>query len=88
MSFHVFDIASYYPGGGFNDWVGSFDTFQEALTFLLEHAVEDSAEIVDIPNGSKGPETLYVFWRVYRTEVPTYELASRWCHEDGKWVQL
>lgn len=29
----VFEGPSYYPGGGWHDYVGSFDDFESAMTF-------------------------------------------------------
>lgn len=40
--FLVFDYSDYYPGGGWNDFEGTFDTIEEAL-----RAHPECREIVD-----------------------------------------
>lgn len=42
----VFDYGDYYPGGGWNDFVGSFDSLEEARA--SEHR-----EIVDTQTGER-----------------------------------
>jgi hypothetical protein len=50
--FLVFSGPTYYPGGGWDDLTGSFDTFEQAKNSLvLEWG--DWAHIVDLETGEK-----------------------------------
>lgn len=40
----VFDYSDYYPGGGWDDFVDSFDTLEEARKI-------ESREIIDLETG-------------------------------------
>jgi len=51
--FLVFTYANYYPGGGWTDFRGSFDTIREAALFLVEyHDDSDNLDIVDLQTGA------------------------------------
>lgn len=48
----------YYPGGGWDDFRGSFDTLEEAYSFLTQKKIEDPLfldwyHVVDSETGEK-----------------------------------
>lgn len=47
--FACFDYQQYYPGGGWDDFVGSFDTIQEAVATRC-------CQIVDLKTGLIGSD--------------------------------
>lgn len=61
-NFLVFGFDRYYPGGGWEDFLETFDTFEESKTFVEEHRVKeklfedndpfDFYQIVDLKNKS------------------------------------
>lgn len=58
----LFTFSSYYPCGGAEDFVGSFDTFEEAE----ENIKDDEANILDTETG----KITYFMW-VYGAYVKT-----------------
>ena len=42
----VFQFDTYYPGGGLSDIKGSFDTLEEAITFIKKD-YQDYSYVVD-----------------------------------------
>lgn len=53
----VFGSESYYPGGGWSDFVNSFDTFSEALECADGFWKQKHPEIIDLETG----EDLYIY---------------------------
>lgn len=49
----VFKFYDYYPGGGWNDFKGSFDSLEEAIQEAkVDRKDYDYCQIVDINDGS------------------------------------
>lgn len=49
IKYYVEEYNEYYPGGGLNDIVGPFDTFQEALDeYIKEYYHHDYTNIIRI----------------------------------------
>jgi hypothetical protein len=51
--YFLFVFASYYPAGGWDDFVESFDSIDEAKTHPDARPSEGQAHIVDSLNGEK-----------------------------------
>ena len=56
MSFAVFAGEQYYPGGGWDDWEGSFETRSEADQYAAGLKYRDWWQIVDLKMGVKVAE--------------------------------
>jgi len=54
--FIVFGGCCYYPSGGFNDCVGSFDSLQHAQTF---------AQRMRVPYPGCKPDPCFEWWHVF-----------------------
>lgn len=50
--FVVFGYPVYYPAGGWSDYRGSFDTFEEARAFY-DACEEPNKEIIDLETGEE-----------------------------------
>jgi hypothetical protein len=48
----LFQYEQYYPGGGWGDLTGSFDTIEEAATKALKKR-RDYNEIIDLETGEE-----------------------------------
>jgi len=46
----VFAYDNYYPAGGWGDFMGSFDTIEEAITKLEKHYY-DNCDVIDTTTG-------------------------------------
>lgn len=55
--FMVFGNESYYPSGGWGDFVNSFDTLEEAITCADDFMMKKHPEIVDLETG----QDIYVY---------------------------
>ena len=55
--FVVFGSESYYPAGGWGDFVNSFDTSEEAIKCADSFYLEKAPEVVDLETG----EDIYVY---------------------------
>jgi hypothetical protein len=53
----VFGSESYYPGGGWSDFVESFDDFDQAVALADSFVRQKHPEIIDLETG----EDLYVY---------------------------
>lgn len=51
MTYHAFCMMRYHPGGGWNDWIGSFDEAAQAreaaLSRLRASGEDGEAQVVD-----------------------------------------
>lgn len=64
--FHVFGYESYYPGGGWSDHIGSYNTADEAITYAdsVEKKWSGGIEVIDLET----EEDIYIYPR-YREPV-------------------
>jgi len=47
----LFAYNRYYPGGGWFDFVNTFDSIEEAVTFATSPRTRDYIQIIDLTNG-------------------------------------
>ena len=55
----LFAGFSYYPSGGWNDFIDSFDTNEEALTYKKENDNYDWYHVIDTVTGERTGSSVY-----------------------------
>jgi hypothetical protein len=76
--FLMFATDSFYPAGGWGDFVGAFDALQDAQAEAKRHSDRDAIEVVDL-------ESLDVVWTASGYELrPCYGCGHDW----GPWLPI
>ena len=51
----VFGYDHYYPQGGWEDFLGRFETIPEAVAFIKKHNFYEKYQIIDVVDGREIP---------------------------------